>query len=214
MLINKQKLLLSLGLGITVAAGGIFWWQSHNQASQAQSDTQPIIGHFRSPMSHGGHMMMVISEQDYIAEMIPHHQEAVETATLIRNRSQRPEMRTFAQAIIDVQSAEIKQLQAWLNEWYPQAKPDTNYVPMMRDLTQLDGNALDEAFLEDMIMHHHGAIMMSQQLLRRGLVNHKPVGTFANSVIKTQSLEIKQMQAWLNQWFGTAQNSGWMHHHY
>lgn len=213
MLITKQKLIIAFGIGITALSGGLFWWQSQNQASQAQPDSLQAMGHANS-IPHSGHMMMVTSEESYIAEMIPHHQEAVETATLILNRSQRPEMRAFAQTIIEVQSAEIQQLQAWLKEWYPQSKPSTNYQPMMRDLTQLQGDALDQTFLDDMIMHHHGAVMMSEQLLNRGLVKHEPVGLFAKAVIQTQSLEINQMQAWLKQWFGAAINSGSMHHHH
>ncbi|AFY62341.1 DUF305 domain-containing protein [Synechococcus sp. PCC 6312] len=213
MLISNPKRLITLGVAAAVWGGGIFGWPFNHQGLQAQPESLLAMGHSRTPMSHGGHMMMVTSEEHYIAEMIPHHQEAVETATLIFNRSPRPEMRAFAQAIIDVQSAEILQLQAWLKDGYPQAKPEVNYVPMMRDLTRLQGDALDQTFLEDMIMHHHGAVMMSEQLLNKGLVKHQPVGAFARSVITTQSIEINQMQAWLNQWFGTAKNSGSMHHH-
>jgi uncharacterized protein (DUF305 family) len=72
---------------------------------------------------------------------------------------------------------------------------------MMRDLSQLRGDALDRAFLEDMIRHHMMAVMMSQQLLNRQLVEHRDVRPFAESIRDTQTAEIRTMQQWLRDWF-------------
>lgn len=96
MAIRQQKLFITLGVGAAVLGGGIFGWQSNHQGLQAQPESLQVMGHSRTPMSHGGQMMMVTSEENYLAEMIPHHQEAVETAILILNRSPHPEMRAFA----------------------------------------------------------------------------------------------------------------------
>ncbi|WP_448573240.1 DUF305 domain-containing protein [Trichothermofontia sp.] len=152
--------------------------------------------------THGMHGMMVNSEFDYLAQMIPHHQEAIDTAQIILTRSNRPEMKQFAQTIIEVQSAEIEQMKAWLNEWYPGQDRSVNYVPMMRDLSQLQGDALDQTFLQDMIGHHMGAVMMSQMLLNHNLVQHPPVQPFAQNIATSQRQEIHQMQTWLMTWFG------------
>jgi hypothetical protein len=109
--------------------------------------------------------MQVSSEFNYLAQMIPHHQEAIDTAQVILARTSRPEMRQFAQNIIQAQTAEIAQMKNWLNQWYPSGNISISYVPMMRDLSQLQGDALDQTFLKDMIKHHMGAVMMSQMLL-------------------------------------------------
>ena len=82
---------------------------------------------------------------------------------------------------------------------------------MMRDLTNLKGDELDRAFLEDMQMHHRGAIMMSHQLLMRNLVQHDQVKTLAENISSTQLNEINQMQAWLQSWFGATATMG--NHH-
>ena len=50
---------------------------------------------------------------------------------------------------------------------------------MMRDLSGFSGDALDEAFLRDMIPHHMVAVMASQQLLVHGRVEHAEITDFA-----------------------------------
>jgi uncharacterized protein (DUF305 family) len=72
----------------------------------------------------------------------------------------------------------------------------------MRDLEGLTGGALDRAFLEDMIPHHMMAVMMSQQLVTRGLAEHQAVVPFATNIRDTQQAEIRMMRQWLWWWFG------------
>jgi uncharacterized protein (DUF305 family) len=155
--------------------------------------------------------MQVNSEFEYLTKMIPHHQEAVETAKVVLAHTERPEMQQFMEDIIQVQTAEIEQMQQWLNEWYPGQDTSVTYTPMMRDLNQLQGNELDQAFLEDMVMHHMGAVMMSRMLLNRDLVEHPSVGPFAEQIAVSQRQEIGQMRTWLQDWFGTTGGMGMMH---
>ncbi|MEB3231084.1 MAG: DUF305 domain-containing protein [Leptolyngbyaceae bacterium] len=156
-------------------------------------------------------MMQVNSEFDFLSQMIPHHEEAIATAERVLAKSDRPEMREFAQSIIDVQSAEIDQMKTWLDQWYPAQPTDLSYMPMMRDLSQLEGNELDQVFLEDMVMHHMGAVMMSQHLVNHGLVEHQPIEAFAQNIADTQRQEIWQMQTWLQDWYGVSAMPGPMH---
>ncbi|MFB2934206.1 DUF305 domain-containing protein [Aerosakkonemataceae cyanobacterium BLCC-F154] len=72
---------------------------------------------------------------------------------------------------------------------------------MMRDLNNLKGDDLDRAFLEDMRMHHMGAVMMSHQLLGNNLAKHNEVNQLASKISISQRQEIHQMQAWLRSWF-------------
>src|SRR5512144_2943195 len=153
------------------------------------------------------HHMSVSSEFDYLAQMIPHHQEAVVAARQLA-RSRRPEMRRFGETIVRTQSAEIRQMRSWLRTRYPGRSTKVDYHPMMRNVTKLSGDALDEAFLEDMIPHHMGAVMMSQQLLRRSLARHEDTRAFAERVRDTQHAEIMQMRQWLATWFGSGAHGG------
>jgi uncharacterized protein (DUF305 family) len=148
--------------------------------------------------------MAVASEFDYLTRMIPHHDEAIATARMLQQGTERQEMRGFAASIIDTQSAEVQQMKEWLAVWYPGRDTHASYEPMMRDLTGLSGSALDRAFLEDMIPHHMMAVMMSQQLLASSLPRHDTVNPFARNIRDTQRNEIQMMSAWLREWFGMA----------
>ena len=70
-------------------------------------------------------------------------------------------MRAFGANIVLTQSAQIDQMTDWLAEWYPERSTEVDYQPMMRDLSDLSGDRLDQAFLEDMVPHHMAAVMMS-----------------------------------------------------
>lgn len=154
----------------------------------------------RSGMPMMPMMSMRISEPTWLAEMIPHHEEAVRAAEELA-RSSRPEMRELGAAIVSSQTAQIAQMRAWLDRWYPDEPEVTAYRPMMRDLSGLEGDALDRAFLDDMIGHHMMAVMMSQQLLARDLADHDQVSDLAVSIRDEQHAEILQMRQWLASWF-------------
>ena len=159
-------------------------------------------GGMTGPMAGGMTGMAVASEFDFLVNMNPHHEEAIATARLLQAGTERQEMRDFAATIIRTQSAEVARMQAWLDEWYPGRDTAVAYRPMMRELSGLTGSALDRAFLEDMIPHHMMAVMMSQQLLVRGLADHQAVVPFATVIRDTQQAEIRRMHQWLWAWFG------------
>lgn len=156
------------------------------------------MGSGTSPMA----MADVESEFDYLANMVPHHEEAIVAARALLEGTDRPEMKAFAQSIIDVQTSELSQMRSWLATWYPGRDAKVDYEPMMRDLAGLTGEDLDRAFLEDMIPHHMGAVMMSQQLLSGGLAEHDAVVPFAEGIRDAQHAEIFQMATWLRDRFG------------
>jgi len=144
--------------------------------------------------------IFVDSEYEFLVHMIPHHEEAVATATYLKENTEREEIREFAEGIIRSQSAEIEQMTTWLENWYPDRNHQVDYQPMMRNLENLEGNALDRAFMEDMIPHHMTAVMMSQQLINRGLAEHEEVETLARSIRVSQQNEIQMMMRWLASW--------------
>lgn len=152
----------------------------------------------RMPMGNMGGMdhsaMMVSSEREFVAGMIPHHQEAVDTATEVLERGgSTEEIRTLASEIIAAQETEIAMLKEWHLAWYGEEYIETGtYQPMMRDLSQLSGADLDERFLEDMIPHHMGAIMMAQSV--RPHIEHQEVSDMADAIMETQTAEIELMR--------------------
>lgn len=147
-----------------------------------------------------GHMGVTVnSEYEFLVHMIPHHEEAVYTAGLLMENTEREEMKKFADEIIRTQSEEIEMMISWLEAWYPEKEHDIDYRPMMRNLESLE-EELDRTFLEDMIFHHMEAVMMSQQLLSQGLAEHEEVNALARNIRNNQRKEIIMMRNWLVRW--------------
>lgn len=160
--------------------------------------------------------MSVGSEFDFLAGMVPHHQDALESAELAVERAERPEVRELAQEIITAQEAEISQMETWLAEWYPEGDREAaeammdESMAMMRetDLQGLSGAAFDRAFLEEMTMHHTMAVEMVDSLLEQDLVEHDEVRMLAEEVRNAQEAEIRQMQGWLRDLYGVSEHEG------
>lgn len=137
----------------------------------------------------------ITNEEQFIAEMIPHHQEAVDTAKIIVAKWENPTLKKIAQAIVDGQSNEITMLKWWLSTRYPSSSYKVTYQNMMRPLDKA-GHDLEDQFMEDMVKHHQWAITMAKQVLE---VSQKPeIVKFANDVINAQSTEIAEFQKLLD----------------
>ena len=82
-----------------------------------------------TPAMGGGDMAGMMGQFDlmFIDMMTPHHASAVAMAQVAQTRAEHPELRMLAEQIIESQSAEIEQMQAWRDEWFP----DAPAMPMM-----------------------------------------------------------------------------------
>ena len=69
---------------------------------------------------------------------------------------------------------------------------------MMGSMDDKSGYDFDKAFIDAMIVHHEGAIKMAQQAEHRA--QHKEIKELSNNIIRTQTAEIEQMQAWKKAW--------------
>ncbi len=56
-------------------------------------------------------------DQAFVEDMIPHHQMAVMMASMLKNGTQREEMKKLADNIINSQTAEINTMRGWLVDW-------------------------------------------------------------------------------------------------
>ena len=156
------------------------------------------------PMGHA----TVRSEAGYLVEMVAHHEDAIEAASEL-GRSDRRRMRALGESIVESQTAQVEQMRAWLAAWYPDAA-EADYEPMMSDLSGLSGDRLDRVFLRDMVAHHMVAVMMSQQLLARGIAEHQGVVALARRIRDDQRVEIAMMVSWSRVWFGRTSMMGMM----
>ncbi|MBA2691396.1 MAG: DUF305 domain-containing protein [Rubrobacter sp.] len=57
----------------------------------------------------------------FIEGMVPHHESAIEMAEVALENSENEEIRALAEEIIAAQEAEIEQMEAWREEWYPES---------------------------------------------------------------------------------------------
>jgi len=146
----------------------------------------------------------------FLANMIVHHQGAVDMANLALTSASHQEVKDLAKAIVSAQTTEITDMTAWQKSWgYPASSGEmmedhssmgmmnTN-AGMMNELNGKTGEAFDKAFLEQMIMHHQSAINMAAT----GKTNaqHQEVKDLTVAIVAAQTKEIKQMKQWQSEW--------------
>lgn len=171
--------------------------------SDGMTGTIPLHGNM-AEMNHGA--MQVTPDQPFDAQfidsMIIHHQGAVDMANTLLAETERPEMRAFAEEIINAQSTEIADMQEWRQTWYPDLAATAGMEMAMGDMVVSDdaGKPYDQRFLEAMISHHQGAIHMAEMALQ--MAEHAEITDLATTIIAAQTTEIEQMQTWLQAWFG------------
>jgi uncharacterized protein (DUF305 family) len=146
--------------------------------------------------------------------MIPHHEQAVEMATLAETRATDPELREIAADIKAAQEPEIATLTGWLQSWgMPTTMPtsgghgdgmpggSTEMPGMMSeqemaDLGQSSGVEFDRMFARMMIAHHNGAIQMCHDVAASGA--NPDVQALAATIEQAQSAEVARLQTILD----------------
>ncbi len=85
------------------------------------------------------------------------------------------------------------------HEMHSQMLMDDMMNVMMRSLEGKTGDRFDKAFLDEMIPHHEGAVLMAQKVLE---VSERPeLRKLAEEIIIAQEKEITQMETWKKEWF-------------
>ena len=143
----------------------------------------------------------------FMQGMIGHHAQALEMTTLLATRTGSDDMRKLALRIDASQADEIKMMQEWLKR-RGQALPDPHAhhgpgavlmpgmltAEEMNRLAQEKGAAFDRLFLELMIKHHDGALIMVKDLFATpGAGQEAEIFAFASDVDADQRMEIERM---------------------
>lgn len=169
-------------------------------------------------------------DRAFVAEMIPHHEMAVEMSRTAGESGQHPEIKALAASIATSQRGEIADMKAVADDLG--VKPDvmqmdggmdgamgtmsrnsdTLGIPMeqmgmMMDMNSLDGaKPFDRKFIDMMISHHAGAIRMARVELAKG--EHPQLLSLARRIATDQDGEIRRMNAWRTDWFGQPSPAG------
>ncbi len=153
------------------------------------------------------------SEADvrFMRGMISHHRQAMEMSALVDARSNREAVEALAERIALSQEDEIDMMAGWLEDRGiepPMADAhhdgDHNLMPGMltagefAQLEAAEGAEFDTLFLQFMIDHHEGALVMVEDLLDQpGSAQDSELYRFTADVTSDQTSEIERMNSML-----------------
>jgi len=159
----------------------------------------------------------------FVTGMIAHHAQALEMARLVPDRAGRADLHLMAERITVSQRDEIALMQRWLRShgqdtvpWQGGAAHHAHHVPASADsagggmpgmatpeemarLAASRGAEFDRLFLELMIRHHQGALVMVAELFATpGGGEASDVFGLASEVDADQRMEIDRMRTMLD----------------
>lgn len=160
----------------------------------------------------------------FLEQMVPHHEDAVAMARIALERSRRPEIRSLAQDVVRVQTAEIEEMRDLYREYYggeitsettgsggfrrPNRRPGGRGM-MGRGMMSFGPEALEElrtaedvdrTFIEMMVPHHRMGIMMAR--MAGASTERDQIRQLTDSIVRSQSAEIRDMVGWYREWYG------------
>ena len=142
----------------------------------------------------------------FAQQMIPHHEQAVEMATMAQEQASSTEVKQLADTIAAAQGPEIDTMTGWLEDWGQEAPSDSmggmdhsgsDMSGMMSDedmesMGAATGTEFDQMFLTMMIEHHTGAIEMAKTEQQAG--ENPDAIALAEKIEADQTAEIAQME--------------------
>jgi len=159
-------------------------------------------------------------DMEFMQGMIHHHGQAVEMTALIEARTENKEVGRLGARISQSQSDEINFMKRWLEVRGEKTSMEMNdmgdmdmsghhhemLMPGMLTKKQMDalknakGAEFDKLFLQGMIQHHKGALVMVEELFKTaGAGQDAELFNFATDVDSGQRAEIRIMQTLLGE---------------
>jgi len=166
-------------------------------------DTKTIGAAQATDLSKVGHTP---ADTRFMQGMIGHHAQAVEMVALIADRTASEDMKRLGLRIQVSQEDEMNMMRKWLEvrgEKIP--GPHSHHEPggfmpgmltteEMQRLADAKGKEFDRLFLQGMIKHHSGAIIMVEELFKTPAAGQDgEIFAFASDVDSDQRMEIDRM---------------------
>jgi uncharacterized protein (DUF305 family) len=159
------------------------------------------------------HVQATSADIEFMQGMIGHHAQAIEMTNLLATRTESGDMRKLAKRIELSQADEIKMMQEWLrNHGQPAPSEHEHHMhpgmlmpgmltpEQMEQLAAAHGAAFDKLFLQFMIRHHDGALVMVRDLFATpGAAQDSDIFAFASDVDADQRMEIERMGVMLKE---------------
>lgn len=211
----KTKPLILVIILLTVAAGAVWYFainENGNSTSEDSGGDSVIDSKTQDDNDPYASLMGDAFDEAYIADMLAHHEGAVNMAEQAQAATDREEIRSLAVNITATQSREMVEMRKWQQEWGYEATNSAGHnshggggadmsgdmVEMQKSLLGLTGEAFDKEFLKQMIVHHEQAVETSKYAADNA--KHQEVKDLASAVISAQTTEINQMKQWQKQW--------------
>ena len=144
-------------------------------------------------------------DAQFMRDMIPHHQQALEMSQLAPNRTNSPAILEIAGRIEAAQRDEVAFMTQWLtSRGEPLRRSEDHHEhhtmrgmatpEQMENLADASATDFDRQFLTLMITHHEGALHMVEDLMEQPGAAYDPMlFEFTNDVTNDQSKEIERM---------------------
>lgn len=159
------------------------------------------------------HVQHTPADVAFMQGMIGHHAQALEMTALLATRTRNDSMRKLALRIEVSQADEIRMMQEWLKRRGQEVPgehahhahgaklmPGMLTPDQMEHLAAAQGAEFDRLFLELMIRHHEGALIMVKELFATpGGGQEGEIFVFASDVDADQRMEIARMGAMLKE---------------
>ena len=139
------------------------------------------------------------ADVDFAMNMVIHHTQAVEMADILLSKDGAdPQVVELAQNIKTAQGPEIDTMNSWLDSWgsggmggMDHGMGETMSEDDMVALENASGADASRLFLEQMTVHHQGAIDMARTELTNG--ENAEAVALAEKIVSDQSSEIRLM---------------------
>lgn len=141
----------------------------------------------------------------FLAMMTPHHDQAVQMSDIVlAAEGISVETLEIAERIKTGQQAEIDIMLGWVDAWgqrgllaqHSEHIANGMIMPeQMNELATLSGAEAERVFLEQMTLHHEGAVAMTQDQIDNG--GYAELRALAQQMIEVQSAEIVEMREML-----------------
>lgn len=197
---HARALFVSAMLAFGVLAAGV--------ALAACGDDDPAdSGAAAQPATGNG------TDRAFVADMIPHHESAVDMAKIAKQRGESKFVDDLADDIIRTQDAEIATMRAIATKLDAAGVKAADLgiaehqMGMDNDLGMLrKADPFDRAFIDMMIPHHQGAIRMARVEIAKG--SNPQAKKLAGQIVEAQAREIDAMNMHRTEEFGAASPAG------
>lgn len=164
----------------------------------AQSQSITIVSRSSQPSL----LVRQMTDAEFVPLMIKHHEDGIAMAKILKERGSSDSVKALAAGIRDIQEQELEQLKR-LAEQVGEPKDRAGLAEYAQTMTEQgqsmirrleeapEGEAVDQAFLEEMARHHQmGIELIAGTRFRNGALR-----TLARNMEKEQQAEIRELKA-------------------